>query len=353
MMFRACALGLLVLGWAAAAGAETVREQSSRSVELPGISTVIVQNSRGSIELRPSPDGQLHLKALKTVKASSASVARRLAGETQVELHREGGRYKIRVRYPQGTSVHVNLWEGFNENTVPRSEMLLAVQVPSGVAVELNAASADLGSAGVSNSQRLETASGDIVVESPGGPVTIETASGDIHVSGGRKLEVQSVSGDVRIQDVTGFLSVGTTSGDVRVDGAGDSIRIETVSGDIVVERAPRGAWVSTASGEIELNHVAGRLFAESVSADIRATLAAPVRETRIESSSGDVKLGLASNAACLVEMRTSSGELQVDVPSQTRNVSRRRVTAVVRGGTTPVTIETVSGSILVTRGGP
>ena len=353
MTFRAGALALLALGWTTTAGAETLREQSNRSVELPGVSTVVVQNSRGSIDLRPSPDGQLHLKALKTVKASDASVARRLAGETQVELQRDGGRYKIRVKYPQGMSVRVNLWEGFNEYTMPRSEMQLVVEVPSGVAVELTGASADLGSEAVPNPQRLETASGDIVVESPAGPVTIETASGDIHVNRGRTLEARSVSGDVRIQDMVGPLSIDTASGDVKVAGAGDSIRIETVSGDVVVERAPRGAWVSTASGEIELRHVSGRLFAESVSADIRATLAAPVRETRIESSSGDVNLGLPSNAACTIEMRTTSGELQVDVPSQTKTVSRRQVTAVVRGGTIPVRIETVSGSIVVSRGEP
>jgi len=353
MRYRVAALGVVALLVASVAGAETLRQQSRRSVDLAQVATVTVQNPRGQIELRPSRDRALHLTALKIVRGSRASVVRRLADETQVELVRDGPRYRIRVKYPKGLSVRVNLWEGFNEYTIPRVEMQLVVEVPAGVSVELETASADLASEAVPNPQRLETASGDIVVEAATGPVTIETASGDVRVIRGRGLDVRSVSGDVRIEETRGPLRVATTSGDVNIAGATDSLRIETVSGDVAVERAPGGAWVRTASGEIELRQVTGRLIAESVSADIRATLQGPLREARVESSSGDVTLALASNVSCTIEMRTSSGDIHVDVPSQTRTVSRRLVTAVVREGTAPAWLQTVSGNIHVTRGEP
>jgi hypothetical protein len=353
MGYWVAALGIVALFMASVADGETLRQQSRRSVDLSQVATVTVQNSRGQIELRPSPDRTLHLTALKTVRGPRGSVVRRLADETQVELVREGDRYRIRVKYPKGLSVRVNLWEGFNEHTIPRVEVQLVVEVPIGVSVELETASADLASDAVPNPQRLESASGNIVVEAAHGPVTIETASGDVRVIQGRALDVRSVSGDVRIEETRGPLRVGTASGDVIIAGATDSLRIETVSGDVVVDRAPGGAWVRTASGEIELRQVTGRLIAESVSADIRAGIRGSLREARIESSSGDVTLALASNVSCTIEMRTSSGDIRVDVPSQTKTVSRRLVTAVVREGTAPAWLQTVSGNIHVTRGEP
>lgn len=346
----ALVLGALI---AAPAGAETVRQLSRRSVDIGGATTVSVLNSRGQIEVRPSPDRQLHVTALKLIRASTSTLADKLAAETQVELQRDGTQYRIRVKYPKGLSVRVNIWDGINEFTVPRAEMRLVVQVPRGVAIDLDGASADLATEAVSGRQHLETASGDITVESATGSVSISTASGDVTVAEARGLNVTSVSGDVRIEGCRGPVSVGTSSGDVNASGLADSVQVQTVSGDVVVERAPAGARVKTSSGEIRIGQVTGRLFASSVSAEIHARLQGPLREARIESSSGDVTLALAPNASCALEMRTSSGDIDVAVPSQTKTVSRRLVTAVVRQGTAPVWIQTVSGNITVTRGEP
>jgi DUF4097 and DUF4098 domain-containing protein YvlB len=335
------------------ASAETVRQQSRRAVDIGDASTVSVQNSRGQIEVRPSPDRQVHVTALKVIRAASSRLTDKLAAETQVELLRDGPRYRIRVDYPKGMSVRVNLWEGINEFSVPRVEMRLIVLVPAGVAIELEGASVDLSTEGLAGRQRLETASGDIAVESATGPVTVTTASGDVTVTEARALEISSVSGDVKIEQTRGPVSIGTSSGDVSVGGLTDSVEVRTVSGDVSVERAPAGARIRTSSGEIQLQQVSGRLYASTVSAEIHATLMGPVREARLESSSGDVTLALASSASCALEMSTSSGDIDVQVPSQTRTVSRRLVTAVVRQGTAPVRVQTVSGNITVTRGEP
>ena len=353
MRYGKGALVVLALLAGQPVGAETVRQQSRRAIDIGDATTVAVINARGQIEVRPSPDRQLHVTAYKTIRASSAELAERLAGETKVELRREGPRYGVRVRYPKGTSVRVNIWKGFNELSVPRVEMRLVVLVPPGVALDLDSSSADLATESLSGRQHLQTSSGDIEVASATGPIAIETASGDVTVSESRELKVSSTSGDVRVARSRGPLAVETSSGDVSADGLTDSVRIETVSGDVAVTRAPAGARIKTSSGEIVLHQVTGRLFASSVSSEIRATLEGPIRQARIETSSGDVTLGLGSNASCTLEMRTSSGEIDVEVPSQTKIVSRQLVTAVVRQGTAPVAVQTVSGNITVTRGEP
>ena len=87
----------------ALATAETLHEQSRRSVEISGITQVLAQNARGRIEVRAGSDRALHVTALKIVRALGERTARRLADETFVELGRDGSRYEIRVRYPHTT----------------------------------------------------------------------------------------------------------------------------------------------------------------------------------------------------------------------------------------------------------
>jgi len=363
---------MLVVGvvFSAPAGAETVREQSRRTVDIGDAATVAVENSRGWIRVRPSPDRSVHITAIKIVRAGDRDLGERLARETIVELRGDGSRYRIKVKYPRGRSVRANLWGGLSELTHPRVEVHLAVAVPARAAVELDAASADLFSEGLTGAQALSTASGDISVQSATGATVISTASGDISVqsatgatvistasgdvllSGTRAARVSTASGDVQIHGLRGPLDVSTANGDVVVAEATDSLHIQTASGDVRVARAVAGARVTTSSGEIVIDAVSDRLRVSSVSGEVRATLQAPLRSATISTSSGDVVLVLQENVGCTLEMQTSSGSIDVDVPSRTQTVTRQRVTAVVGQGAAPVALRTVSGNITVTRGG-
>lgn len=344
---------LLALTLPVAAGAETLREQSRGTVEIPGVSKVVASNARGRVEVRPSPDRSLRLIAVKTARAMEGSVARRLARETVVELAREGPRYLIKVRYPKSESVRINLWQGFTKMSVPRVEVRLSLEVPAGVAVELDGASADLFGENLSAPLTLKSASGDAGADGCTGDVLVSTASGDVTVSGARAAWVSTASGDVEIEASRGPVRVTTTSGDVQVAELSDSLRIETVSGDITVARAPAGVSVGTTSGEIRIRSASGRVRASSASGDIRAMLEPPLRSAEITTSSGEIGLGLAERVGCSIEMRTSSGSLDLSLPCRTRTITRQLVTAVVGNGVTPVQLRTASGDITVTRGEP
>jgi DUF4097 and DUF4098 domain-containing protein YvlB len=344
---------LLAVSIPVAAHAETLREQSHGTAELSGVSKVVAQNARGRIEVRPSPDRSLHLTAVKIVRAMEASVARRLADETRVELARQGPRYTIRVRYPGAQSVRINLWRGFNELTVPRVEVRLSLEVPAGVAVDLEGASADLFGENLAAPLTLKSASGDAGSEGCTGDVLATTASGDVTIAGARAAWVSTASGDVEIGGTRGPVRVTTSSGDVQIAEMSDSLRVETVSGDISVARAPAGASIGTTSGEIRVRRAAGRVHASSASGDIRVMLEPPLREAQITTSSGDVGLGLADHVGCSIEMRTSSGSLDLGLPCRTRTITRQLVTAVVGEGVAPVVLRTASGNITVTRGEP
>jgi hypothetical protein len=349
---RSLAILALLLAVPTAASAETLREQSRRSVEIPGISKVLAQNARGRVEVRPSRDRSLHVTALKIVRAADRRTARNLAADTIVELGRDGARYNIRVRYPRIHS-RVSLWEGIGEMTIPRVEVRLALEIPSGVAIELNGSSADMLGESVGAPLTMKSASGDAEVRACTGQVQVSTASGDVVVEGSRKAWIHTVSGDIRVEKTRGPLRLQSTSGDVDVADLGDSLDIDTVSGDISVGNAPAGATLDTSSGGIDLHHASGRIHAKTVSGDVKAMLEHPLRGAEIATSTGEIGVGLAEAVGCTLEMRTSSGSIALEVPCKTQTLTRQVVTAVVRQGTAPVLLRSVSGNITVTRGEP
>ena len=346
------AAAALIVAVPASSSAETLREQSRRTVDIPGVRQVVAMNARGRIEVRTSADGSLHLSALKIVRAAGERTARRLADDTVVELARDGSRYEIRVRYPHSSS-HINLWQGVSELTIPRIEVRLSLEVPAGVAVELDGASADLEGDDMTAPLSLRSASGDASLRDCTGDLRVSTASGNVTIEGSREAVVNTVSGDIHVTATRGPLRLHSSSGDVSVGDLGDSLAVDTVSGDIVVANAPAGATLDTSSGGIALRHASGRVRAHTVSGDVKALLEHPLRGAEIVTSSGQIGVGLADAVACELDMHTTSGSLDIDVPCRTQTLTRQRVSAIIRQGTTPVLLRSVSGDISVSRGEP
>ena len=334
------------------AGADQAwREQSRRVEPAAGLEQLVVENARGRIDVRPSPDENLHVTALKIARAASTSDAQKIARTATVEIEHDGPRYVVRVRYPRHESVRVNFWDGF-DLSLPRLEVRLTIQVPARLAVQLQSSSGDVLTQDLEGEQRLRASSGDVSVDGARGRVEVGTSSGDVALTDSREARVNTSSGDVEVVGRSRVLTVTTGSGDVSVAEA-ESLQVETTSGEVSVERAPRGAAIQTSSGEVSLSSTAGRVSVATVSGGIKSRVTGPLREMSLSSSSGDIRLGLDSAAACTIEMRTSSGSLDLDVPARTQSLTRQRLTAVIRGGGPPVRLRTTSGSIDVVSGEP
>ncbi len=331
---------------------ETWREQSRRVEPAAGLERLVVDNARGKVEVRPSQDGSLHITALKIARGGTEAEAERSARGVTVELQREGHRYFVRVRYPRNESIHVSLWENFDLSR-PRLEVQLSLDVPPTMALELSASSGDLFTQDMHGEQRLRASSGNVTVEGARGPLDVSTSSGDVSLADARLAKVATSSGDVEATGAPAVLAIETSSGDVSVEGASDSLRVGTTSGDVSIDHAPRGATVTTSSGEVRVRSAAGRLLVTSVSGEIRAHVTAALSEATLRSSSGDIRLGLDPQVGCALEMGTSSGSLDLDVPVRTETLTRHRVTGVVRNGTAPVRLHSVSGGIAVVSGEP
>ena len=340
----------LVVTRPAAADDSTWREQSDQTVEARGLTTLEIRNPRGLVDLVASPDARIHLTAVKVVRDRDRDRAREVAREITVETNTRDGRYHVDVVYPDRHSVRFGFSDFFSG--FRRYEVRITAQVPPGLAVDVHESSGDIRSEGIAGPQALVSSSGDIEVHSAGGRVQASSSSGNVTATGLRGGRVSSVSGDLVLEQVAGPLGASTSSGDIRVRGAEDSLALSSVSGDIELDRAPRGLKVRTSSGEVVAREIAGTIDAGTVSGDIRLGVREPLRRLDARTSSGGIRIALDPAVRCAIEMHTSSGSLDVAMPIEMQVASRRGLSGTVRGGTTPVTLRSVSGDITVVGGG-
>jgi len=348
------ALSLLVAASPVLADREAYREQSEKTVEVRGFGTLEISNARGRIDLVASPDAQLHLSALKIVSLGSKEHAERVLREIVVDAGIQGDRYLVEVHYPRRHDIRLDFWDLFKSGdggVMPLFEVRITCQVPKGLAVRAHETSGDIRSEGIAGPQMLGSTSGDIEALSAGAALEATSTSGDVRVAAVRQAKVHSTSGDVSVKQATGPVHATTTSGSITVTGAEDSLSLSSVSGDIRADRAPRGLAAETTSGEVVARALSGSVRVGSTSGDLRLAARQPLRRLEAETSSGEIRLELDPTIACALDMRTTSGEMDVQMPMQMRNATRHGVSGSIRGGGAPVTLHTTSGDITVAGG--
>ena len=346
------AIALCALAPALAAAAEH-REQSDQTLDLAGITALRVENARGEVDVRPGPAGSLHVSALKVARSTGARRARELAAETEVLTERLGGTLELRVRYSQHGAVRIGWRELFSGGfDAPSAHVRLSLQIPSGMSLEVKSASGDISTVDLTGPLTLESSSGDVTVIASRGPVAVTTSSGDVEGRDLRTIEARSGTGSLRFENVSGPLEARTTGGSIVVRGAADSITVRSVSGDIDVDAAPRGVVATSTGGSIDARGIARFARLSAANGDIDFELVRPIERIEVTTVTGHVSGRLANDVACRLELRTSSGEMEVLIPMELKSVSRREVVGVVGGGKAPVVLQTSAGDIELMSGG-
>lgn len=166
-----------------------------------------------------------------------------------------------------------------------------------------------------------------------GAAITADGASSNIEASGLRgEQRYRAASGDLRLHDVRGSITVEAMSGDVDILADGPaSILARTVSGDLVITALTLAALrATTTSGDV---HIA-------------AHFAGP-GPFGIETVSGDVTLAPAHGVRVIAS--TITGDIHSDVPARTEG-PRSQPTLVIGGGGTTLSFRSMSGDLHVIR---
>lgn len=184
-------------------------------------------------------------------------------------------------------------------------EFDIRVRAPHGADVDANLASAPFRAVGRLGKLELNTASGDVQVEDVDHDVKIHSASGDVRLGSvcGR-ADVNTASGDIQIDAVEGGGTIRSASGDVVIGAAAEQVKLQTASGDMVIASIAEGSVdVKSASGDVRVGVKQGsrlHVDARSLSGDttsevelgaVEVAAGGPLVEVKGTTMSGDIRI--------------------------------------------------------------
>lgn len=302
--------------------------------------------------------GEIHIE-----KGSGSGVVVELtrggadAGRLQVET---AGDDELRVVFPSDRIVYPRMHHG-NTDVRVRDDGTFGTDMGGGRRVRVSGqgdgleAWADLRIL-VPDGQRVEVhlGTGKMLASAVSGDLRLEALSGDITVDGARgSLAIASGSGDVSARSVEGELELSTGSGDVRLDdGKGNRARLSTGSGDISGSGLDYARQtLRTGSGDVTLEQVgANDVEVSTGSGDIELSFTRDLTDLRARTGSGDVTLGLLPTTGATVDLHSSSGDLETDIPLTIRRQSRNHVTGTIGDGRGTIQVQTGSGDVRLRR---
>ncbi len=276
------------------AGGDAYSETVQETFEFERMPRLRIRNVSGETVIHAGESGKITVLATKRVAATSEERAKRLLQNLEIRMERDGDELRVEPHLYEQERSWVDLFRG------RRFRVDFDVTVPPECAVDAQTVSGHVAVRGVTGPQDVQTVSGGVVVEDAQGP-----------------LRLKSVSGDVDVRRYVGHVEGNTVSGDVTFDAARiRSLALQTVSGDL----------------------------------EMKGTLE-PARAHRMKTISGDVELDL-TEPDLLIDFRTTSGDLDCEVPAQVDRHGRREYAVSLGAARGRAVVKTVSGDLSICSSG-
>lgn len=271
-----------------------------RQFETAGCVRLQVRNRTGRVRVATHGQGSTEVEVRALAPASAEQAAR-----TRVECAEISGEYRVTVDVPTLGPM------GF----VGGQGVEVVVRVPDGARLEVAGAACDVAAEGHYAGGSIESSSGDVLWEHVTGDAAIATSSGDVTVHrADAALTVETASGDVRVAVVSGRLRLETRSGDITVGQSQEECLLRGASSDVQVGIAAGPLAVQTASGDVTVGESHADCRLQSRSGDVEVGLAR-MGTLGIETMSGDVLVAIAPGSRVAVDAQTRSGALRSDIP--------------------------------------
>jgi hypothetical protein len=172
----------------------------------------------------------------------------------------------------------------------------------------------------------LSGGSTDLRAEGELGEVSVRTASGDVRLDAGvGEVQVKTASGDIGVRKIAAEASLVTVSGDVTVDRVDAALTARSVSGDVLIGTLASELSLSTTSGDVDVRAVTGG-------------------DVRVQTVSGDVRVGIARGTRTWIDAASVSGRLESELGLEDREPEG------TESGVVPLRVKTVSGDVSVVR---
>jgi DUF4097 and DUF4098 domain-containing protein YvlB len=312
------ALALAALFWMSATPAQaSARGSFQRTLTVTGPVEMDLSTGSGNIEVRSGPVGSVQIDGRIKVGGWNDNAEERVRKLEQNPPIEQNGN-SIRIGHISDPELRHNVSIDY-QIVVPQATSLIS-----------------------------RTGSGDEKIDGIKGPLEARSGSGDMHISNiGSRVEAHTGSGDLQMNNLNGDVRARTGSGNIQADAVAGAFDAETGSGEIGLRQtAPGEVRVRTGSGGVDLHGVRGMVNADTGSGDVTIE-GTPGGEWKLSAGSGTIKLQLPSQAGFDLDASTSSGSISLHhAVTVSGNISRHSIHGKAGAGGSLVEIRTGSGDI-------
>ena len=291
---------------------EKFEEKFEKTEALAVNGKLYLSNISGQIEVATWKNAQVKIEALKTSKAGSLAKAKENAAEVTIEVTKEGDLVRVETKYPKRRG---GFWGGDSINV----SVDYKLWIPDQAAVELN------------------SMSGDVRVAPLGGKASVNCFSGNVDILGAAGVEIDLKSGDLTVENVAGDAYMKTLSGSIEASRIKGFIDAEALSGDIRLRDVSEAQTVNAKNVSGDITYI-GKIKAGG--------------RYELKAHSGDVRMTLPADSAFDFEADTFSGDIDSDFEIQViGKISPREIRGTVGKGGATVRLKSFSGNVDLKKG--
>ncbi len=290
-----------------AAATEKYEEKFEKTISLAKDGKVILKNITGSIDVKSWNKGEVKIDATKISRASTLDKAKENAGLVKIEVAKEDNTLRIKTEYP-------------DEGRLSRRRSLnvsvkYSLVVPAKASVKIDSVTGDVDLEEIGGAVKVNIITGDVVVRKADNGVDCETVTG--------KIDLQNITGDAFMETVTGRITVSQVKGSIEATVVTGRIELREVSEARVV-------YSNTVTGAV--------IYDGNINSDGRYTL---------KTHTGRIEMTLPADSSFDLEANTFSGGIKSDFDIRiSGKISKKRISGVVNKGGPLVKLSTFSGSI-------
>ena len=289
-----------------------------RTLTVSGPVRIELSNGSGSVEIKGSADGKVHIVGRVTggwsLFGSSDKNAQEATSNPPIEQRDNVIRIGKSMSWMKNVSIDYN------------------IETPRDTELDAN------------------VASGGITVDNVRGPVKINSASGYVHVyRAERDVQMAVASGSVDCSKIGGFLRVTSASGDISISDVKGEVKASAASGSIRVNQPDDRVEVSSASGAIDITGAHNDLKVHAISGSINVSGDPSAKRLwEIKTVSGSVDMRVPPSASFLFTAEATSGDIRTNIPVILEEQGKHSLRAHVGSSSGRIEVHTVSGGVNV-----
>jgi hypothetical protein len=178
----------------------------------------------------------------------------------------------------------------------------------------------------------------------------IQTAGGDISVNSLKgSIRGETSGGNIVLGSIDGKVMMETSGGDIRVEKVSGELKMETSGGNVVIGDVRGTVDVETSGGDIRLGEVRGRVHAETSGGNIHIKVTGANDGIYAETSGGNIEVMIAASVGADIDAATSGGDVECDLPMTVKGkISESEVRGTVNGGGKKIYAHTSGGNVRI-----